>query len=293
MKLKALCLTATLCAVVPQALAQASDPVWNVAVSGSWSQVDSSDRDTSSASVALSRTLGQGNIGIALATSEGSDFLFNQAEVTDRSSLFASAWFVVPVGSADLDLGFTYGQEDFEGRIVPEDDRFESLSDAEAELASEVDSFAVYGALSWVFIAGNWDIIPSASIGWSQSEATTTAQLPDELSDIGRLEEEQSGGNASIGLGLGYVVNDQLYLFSDVAGLYAENGASISSRRSSRSGGLRANARQEPDEASWAELSIGASFYATDTLTLSVSGGSTFGRDEEEVFAGTSLSVGF
>lgn len=289
----AACLCAGFLATQPTALAQPNDPKWTVSASGSWSELETSDRDAVSASVSLTRTVGNGSIGGALATSNGSDALFDQAEVTDRNSIFASAWIVVPVGEANLDLSVSYGQEDFDGRLVLGSDRFDGLSDTEIDLASEVDSFVASAAVSRVFISGNWDIIPRASLGWSQSEATTTAAAIDGVGGLGLVSEEQSGTNATLGLGLGYVASDQLYLFSDLTGFYSENGASVSVGRASRSGGLRAANRQSPEEATWAEVSLGASIYASETLTLSLVGGTTAGRDSEEVFATTTLSVGF
>ena len=174
-----------------------------------------------------------------------------------------------------------------------ESERFEGLGGTDIDLASEVDSLAVAATLSRVFIVENWDIIPSATIGWSQSDASSTAEAISGLSAPAVLTEEQSGINAALGLGLGYVAHDKLYLFSDVSALYAENGASTGVGQASRLGGLRASSRQAPEEATWAQVSLGASFYATDTLTLSLSGGTTAGRNEEEVFATTTLSIGF
>jgi len=292
-KLKAFYLSAAICAALPQAVAQTGDPLWTVSTSGSWSQIDTSDRDAVSASVSLSRVVGDGSVGASLATSNGSDALFNGAEITDRSSLFASAWVYIPVGAVDLDLSASYGQEDFDGRLELESDRFDELDGTEIDLTSEVDSLSLAATLSRVFIVEYWDIIPSATLGWSQSEATSIALAPGDLARPAELVEEQSGMNAAIGLGLGYVAHDRLYLFSDVSGLYAENGASTGVSQASRLGGLRASQRQAPDEVTWAEVSLGASFYATDTVTLSVSGGTTAGRDEEEVFATTSLSISF
>lgn len=289
----AACLCAGCLATQPTALAEPNAPKWTMSASGSLSELETSDRDAVSASVSLSRTVGNGSIGGALATSNGSDALFDQAEVTDRSSIFASAWIVVPVGPANLDLSVSYGQEDFDGRLVLDSNRFEVLSGAEIDLASEVDSFTTSAAISRVFISGDWDIIPRASLGWSQSEATTTAAAIDGVSGLGVVSEEQSGTNAALGLGLGYVASDQLYLFSDLTGFYAENGASVSVGPASRFGGLRASNRQSPEEATWAEVSFGASIYASDKLTLSLVGGTTAGRDSEEVFATTTLSLGF
>lgn len=293
MKLKALYLSAALCAAIPQAVAQTSDPLWTVSTSGSWSQIDSSDRDAVSASISLSRVVGEGSVGVSLATSNGSDALFNGTETTDRSSLFASAWVYVPVGVADLDLSVSYGQEDFDGRLELESDLLDGLDAAEIDLTSEVDSLSLAATLSQVFIVEDWDIIPSATLGWSQSEASSTAVALDGFAAPAALTEEQSGVNAAISLGFGYVAHDRLYLFSDVAALYAENGASTSVGQASRLGGLRASSRQAPDEVTWAEVSLGASVYATETVTLSLSGGTTAGRDEEEVFATTSLSISF
>lgn len=293
MKLKAFYLSAAICAALPQAVAQTGDPLWTVSTSGSWSQIDTSDRDAVSASVSLSRVVGDGSVGASLATSNGSDALFNGAEITDRSSLFASAWVYIPVGAVDLDLSASYGQEDFDGRLELESDRFDELDGTEIDLTSEVDSVSLAATLSRVFIVEYWDIIPSATLGWSQSEATSIALAPGDLARPAELVEEQSGMNAAIGLGLGYVAHDRLYLFSDLSALYAENGASTGVSEASRLGGLRASQRQAADEVTWAEVSLGASFYATDTVTLSLSGGTTAGRDEEEVFATTSLSISF
>ncbi|MEM7767795.1 MAG: hypothetical protein AAF253_09945 [Pseudomonadota bacterium] len=237
--------------------------------------------------------VGEGSVGVSLATSNGSDALFNGTEITDRSSLFASAWVYVPVGVAGLDLSVSYGQEDFDGRLELESDRFDGLDAAEIDLTSEVDSLSAAATLSRVFIVEDWDIIPSATLGWSQSEATSTAETTGDFARPAVLREEQSGVNAAIGLGLGYVAHDQLYLFSDVSALYAENGASTGVSQASRLGGLRASQRQAAEEVTSAEVSLGASFYATDTVTLSLSGGTTAGRDDEEVFATTSLSISF
>lgn len=293
MKLKALYLSAAICAALPQAVAQTGDPLWTVGTSGSWSQIDTSDRDAVSASVSLSRVVGEGSVGASLATSNGSDALFNGAEITDRSSLFASAWVYVPVGVADLDLSVSYGQEDFDGRLELESDRFDALDGNGIDLTSEVDSLSLAATLSRVFIVEYWDIIPSATLGWSQSEATSIAVAQGDLARPAELVEEQSGMNAALGLGLGYVAHDRLYLFSDVSALYAENGASTGVSEVSRLGGLRASQRQAPEEVTWAEVSLGASFYASDKVTLSLSGGTTAGRDEEEVFATTSVSISF
>ncbi len=287
MKFEIVCFMATFVVSTPGAFAQASDPVWTFSTSGSWAQTDTSDRDNVTGSISLSRLVGEGRVGLDLATSDGSDALFDQAEIVDRSSLFASAWLMFPAGPVDLDLGFTLGREDFEGRVPLE------RADAEVNLNSEVDIYAVSAAISKVLVQGYWDIIPNASLGWSQSEAASTAEIVEALADLAVLSETQEGATASLGLGLGYVAHDQLYLFSDLSGYYAENGASVSVGQASRTGGLRASSRQTPDEANWAEVSLGASVYATDTLTLSLSGGSTLGRDEEEVFASTSLSVSF
>lgn len=293
MKLKAFSLSAALCAALPQAVAQTSDPLWTVSTSGSWSQIDSSDRDAVSASISLSRVVGEGSAGVSLATSDGSDALFNGAEITDRSSLFASAWVYFPVGVADLDFSVSYGQEDFDGRLELESDRFDGLDATEIDLTSEVDSLSAAATLSRVFIVEDWDIIPSATLGWSQSDASSTAVALERLAAPAVLTEEQSGLNGAIGLGLGYVAHDRLYLFSDVSALYAENGASTGVSEASRLGGLRASQRQAAEEVTWAEASLGARFDATDTVTLGLSGGTTAGRDEEEVFATTSLSISF
>ncbi len=300
MKFNTLFLSVTLCLACPSAFARESDPLWTLSASGSWSDIDTADRDIASGSVSLSRQVGDLSIGGALASSSGSDALFEQAEITDRSSTFLSAWVVIPVAEASLDLSVTYGAEDFKGRLLVENGRFQVIDESEQvigeseiDLASEVDSLSVAAALSRTFLVGNWDIIPNASLGWSQSEATSTPTSIGGQLDLGELSETQEGATASLGVGLGYLVSDQLYVFSDVVGLYAENGASSGVRPGGRSGGLRASGRQSTDEATWTELSIGASLYVTDTLTLSLSGGTTAGRDAEEVFATTTLSVSF
>jgi hypothetical protein len=286
-------LSVTLCLACPGAFARESDPLWTLSASGSWSDIDTADRDIASGSVSLSRQVGDLSIGGALASSSGSDALFEQGEITDRSSTLLSAWVVIPVAEASLDLSVTYGAEDFKGRLLVENGRFQVTDESEIDLASEVDSLSVAAALSRTFLIGNWDIIPNASLGWSQSEATSTSTSIGGQLDLGELSETQEGATASLGVGLGYLVSDQLYVFSDVVGLYAENGASSGVQPGGRSGGLRASGRQSTDEATWTELSIGASLYVTDTLTLSLSGGTTAGRDAEEVFATTTLSVSF
>ena len=292
-KIKVAILMAASCIVSSEAAAETSDPLWTVSASASWSEIDAADRDALSGSLSLSRFVGKGSVGVALATSNGSDALFEQSEITERTSFFASAWIVFPVGAADMDLSVSYGQEDFDGRLALDSLRFENLDNAEVDLASEVDSFAIAAAVSRTYIAGDWDFIPRASLGWSRSEATSTAAAIDGPVRPAVLNEEQSGATATAGLGIGYVAHDRIYLFSDVSGLFAENGAATSVGQASRVGGLRASTRQDPDEAIWSEVSLGATFFATDTVTLGLAGGGTAGRDQEEVFATTTLSVGF
>lgn len=286
-------LMAASCILSSQATAQTGERLWTFSTSTSWSKIDETDRDAVSGSLSLSRLIGDASAGVSLATSNGSDALFDETEVTDRSSIFASTWVVIPVGSASLDLSLSYGQDDFDGRVVLESGRFEGLDGTEVDLLSEVDSISVAASISKVFIVENWDLIPNASVGWSQSDATTTAQAPGVAGTRRVLSEAQSGLTASTGLGVGYVANDRLYLFTDLAAQYAENGASVSAGQTSRMDGLRATARQEPGDAAWADISAGASFYATDALTFSLSGGKTVGRDDEEIFATASFSIGF
>jgi len=286
-------LTLASCLVSTEAGAETDGPVWTLSATGSWSEIDSSDRDAVSGSFSLSHLVGEGSIGASITTSNGSDVLFETAEVTDRSSVYGSVWVVFPLGAAFVDLTVSYGQEDYDGQVVLEDSRFEALNGSTVDLVSEVDSLAVSATRSRTFISGDWDIIPNASLGWSQSEATTTAAALDEAFNPTALGEEQNGLTATAGLGGGYVASEQLYLFADLVGLYAENGASTGIVSTSRLDFARASSRQDTDEAAWAEVSIGASLFATDTVTLSVVGGMTVGRDQEEVFASTTLSFAF
>ena len=273
--------------------AETPEPLWTLSTSGSWSEISSADRDAVSVSVSISRQIGDASIGASVGTSNGSDALFDETEITDRSSVFGSIWTSFPVGAAYVDLSLSLGQDDYDGDLVIEESRFDALNGSGVSLISEVDTVSVAAAVSRIYYSGDWDLIPNASLGWSKSESTTTAASLTEVIAPISLAEEQSGMTASAGLGIGYVVNDRLYLYTDLVGLYAENGASTGTRSSSRNGDLRSSARQDADEALWAEVSLGASLYATDRLTLSFSGGTTTGRDSEEVFATSSLSVSF
>lgn len=286
-------LTLASCLVATGAGAETDGPAWTLSASGSWSEIDSSDRDAVSGTLSLSRLVGEGSIGASVTTSNGSDVLFETAEVTDRSSVYGSAWVSFPVGAAFVDLTVSYGQEDYDGQVVLEDSRFETLNGSTADLVSEVDSLAVSAAVSRTFVSGDWDIIPNASLGWSQSEASTTATALDEALNPTALAEEQNGLTGTLGLGGGYVASERFYLFADIVGLYAENGASTGIVSTTRVNGARVSSRQDTDEAAWAEVSIGASLFATDTVTLTVLGGTTSGRDQEEVFAATTLSLAF
>ena len=273
--------------------AETTDPLWTLSTSGSWSEISSSDRDAVSASVSLSRQFGNASVGASIGTSNGSDALFDETEITDRSSVFGSVWTSFPIGAAYVDLSISLGQDDYDGDVFIEESRFDELNDSGVSLVSEVDTISVAAAVSRIYFAGDWDLIPNASLGWSESDSTTTAaSLTDALSPIS-LTEKQSGMTAAVGLGIGYVANDRLYLYSDLVGLYAENGASTGTISASRNGDLRSSARQDADEALWTEATLGVSLYATDRLTLSLSGGTTAGRDTEEVFASSSLSVSF
>ena len=293
MKLLSVCPLLAAFAFAMPASADTPEPLWTLSTSGSWFEISSSDRDAVSVSVSLSRTVGEGAVGASLGTSNGSDALFDETEITDRSSVFGSIWASVPVGAAYVDLSVSLSQDDYDGDVFIEDSRFDYLNGSGVSLVSDVDTVSVAAAVSRVYYSGDWDIIPNASVGWSQSDSTTSAtSLADAVAPIA-IKEEQSGVMASAGLGIGYVANDRLYLYSDLVGLYAENGAATGTVSSSRTGNLRSNSRQDADESLWAEVSFGASLYATDTVTLSLSGGTTAGRDDEEVFASSSLSVNF
>lgn len=281
------------CLSFASANAQTDTPDWTLSTSGSWSEIDSSDRDAVSLSVSLSRQIGDNTMGGSIGTSNGSDALFDQVEVTDRSSVFGSVWFAFPVGEAYVDLSASFGRDDYNGQVIIEESRFGLLEGSGVNLSSEVDSFAVSAAISRTFVSSDWDIIPNASLGWSQSESTIATTAVDESLAPTAVSEEQAGLTGSAGMGVGYVATDAVYMFADILGLYTENGASTGITSASRNGGLRASSRQELDEAAWAELSLGASIYATETVTVSFVGGTTTGRDEEEIFATTSISVGF
>ncbi|MEO0956745.1 MAG: hypothetical protein AAFU81_12940 [Pseudomonadota bacterium] len=273
--------------------AETTEPLWTLSTSGSWSEISSSDRDAVSVSISLSQQIGEGSLGASIGTSNGSDALFENTEITDRSSVFGSVWAAIPVGAAYVDLSVSVGQDEYDGELVIEDTRFDYLNGAGVTLVSEVDTFAIAAAVSRVYYSGDWDLVPNASLGWSQSDSTSTAaSLVDDIAPIA-VGEEQSGMTASAGLGIGYIANDWLYLYSDLVGLYAENGASTGSISASRNDGLRSSSRQGAEESLWAEVRLGASLYATDAVTLSLSGGTTAGRDTEEVFASSSLSVSF
>lgn len=293
MKLLSTNIALAVCVSLMSANAQTGTQDWTLSTSGSWSEIDRSDRDAVSLSVSLSRDIGDKTIGGSIGTSNGSDALFDQAEITDRSSVFGSIWFAFPVNEAYVDLSASYGQDDYDGQLIIEESRFGLLEGAGVNLSSDVDSFAIAAAISRTFISGDWDFIPNASLGWSQSESTTTtAALDESLAPIA-VSEEQSGLTGSAGMGVGYVATDTVYVFADIVGLYTENGASTGITSMSRNGGLRASSRQDLDEAAWAELSLGASLNATQSVSVSLVGGTTAGRDEEEIFATTSISVGF
>lgn len=293
MKLLSVRLTLAAFAFAMPASAETSEPQWTLSTSGSWSEISSSDRDAVSVSVSLSRQVGEGSLGASIGTSNGSDALFDETEITDRSSVFGSLWATFPVGAAYVDLSVSLGQDDYDGDLVITQSRFTELNGGGVSLVSDVDTISVAMAVSRTYYTGNWDLIPNASLGWSQSDATTSAaSLADVIAPIA-VNEEQSGMTASAGLGLGYVANDRFYLFSDLVGLYAENGASTGTISGSRNGSLRSSSRQDADESLWAEAIFGVSLYATDAVTLSLSGGTTTGRDSEEVFASSSLSVSF
>lgn len=288
-----LSLTIAVSSLACQAKAAADDPVWTLSASGSWSELERSDRDTVSTSFSLSRRVGEASVGASLGTSNGSDALFVATEITDRSSVFGALFVTFPVGPSDASLTVSYGQEDYDGAVIVSGARFDVVNGSAVDLTSKVDSFAVNAAVSRLFTAGNWDIIPNAGLGWSRSDATTTATVNDAPVVPRSVIEEQSGLTATIGLGGGYVISERLYLFSDIVGLYAENGAASGIAATSRMGDFRATSRQDTDEAIWAEISFGASLNATDTVTLGLVGGTTSGRDDEEVFATTTLSIGF
>ena len=273
--------------------AETGEPKWTLSTSGSWSEINSSDRDAVSISASLARQIGPLNIGASVATSNGSDALFDQSEVTDRSSIFGSVWIAFPIGASNLDLSVTYGEDDYDGVLDSAGSRFPSLQSSTATITSEVDNFSVAAALSRTFISGDWDIIPNTSMSWSGSKSTTIVTVSDETLQPLALNEEQKGLTGTVGLGIGYVAHDQIYIFADGVGLYTENGASNGSSSVSRFSGLRANARQDAGESIWTEVSVGASLSATDTITLSFTGGTTAGREDDEVFASTSLSVAF
>ena len=293
MKTFSICSTVSLLALAMPAAAETTDADWTFSTSGSWSEISDSDRDAVSVSVSLSRQVGDSSVGVSLGTSNGSDALFEETEITDRSSVFASIWTTIPVGAAYLDLSASIGQDDYDGDVVIEGTRFETLNGSGVGLTSEVDSLSISAALSRSYFIDDWDLIPSASLGWSRSEATTSAAAISEALVPVSLSEEETGMIGSVGLGVGYILNEHLYLFSDLTGLYAENGASTGVSSTSRQNGLRSSARQDTDEAIWTELSLGASVYATETVTVSLSGGTTAGRDTEEVFASYSISVSF
>ncbi|MEL6828790.1 MAG: hypothetical protein AAFO63_01505 [Pseudomonadota bacterium] len=293
MKLKILTFSACLMVSILPASADSEAPVWSLSASGSWSEVADADQDATSASVSLSRQVGDGSIGVSLAGSGGSGSPFDTFETTDQSNAFGSVWVYWPVGLVDLSVGVTLGQETFDGRAEIQDTRFGAFDGATAELESDVDSLSFDASVSRTFFRGQWDIIPSASLGWSQSETQTKASTIGNVADSISVENEETGWTATLGIGVGYLLGERTYLFSDLVGVYAENGASSGIATPSRLGGLRTTSRQEAASVNWADISGGASFDLTDAVTLSVSGGTTVGRDEEEIFATTSLSLGF
>lgn len=293
MKPKYTLLALSFCAPFFAASADESDRKWTVSTNVSWSQISMSDRDAISGSVSLSRQIGDVSVGGSIGTSNGSDALFDGQTVTDRSSVFGSAFVSWSTDFATLNLNASYGSEEFEGRLILDDGRYEILNGAEVDLVSDVDSVSVNAGISKTLILGDWDVIPRAGFGWSQSASTNTVTAIDGLTGSEFLDEDQTGLSGTIGIGIGYVATERVYLFSDITGLYTENGASNGFASASRQGGLRASGRQDPEESAWAELSLGASFTATDRITLSLTGGTTAGRDDEEVFVSSSLSFGF
>lgn len=293
MKLKLIVLTASLAVLVSPAHPNPDETLWTLSASGSWSDVGDVDEDATSASLSLSRRLGEGSVGVSLAGAGGSDSPFDAFQATDQSSVFSSVWVYWPVDLVDLSLGVTFGKETFEGRAEIQDTRFGALNGATADLESDIDSLSFDGSVSRAFVVGEWDIIPSASLGWSLSETQTKASTLGNAADSINVENEETGWTGTLGLGVGYIVTEQAYMFADFVGLYAENGAASGTISASRLGGLRSTSRQDAGAVSWADISAGASFSLSDTLTLSISGGTTAGRDEEEVFATTSLSIGF
>ena len=163
--------------------AETTDPLWTLSTSGSWSEISSSDRDAVSASVSLSRQFGNASVGASIGTSNGSDALFDETEITDRSSVFGSVWTSFPIGAAYVDLSISLGQDDYDGDVFIEESRFDELNDSGVSLVSEVDTISVAAAVSRIYFAGDWDLIPNASLGWSESDSTTTAaSLTDALS---------------------------------------------------------------------------------------------------------------
>lgn len=293
MKLKLIVLTASLAVLVSPAYANPDETLWTLSASGSWSEVSDFDQDATSASLSLSRRLGEGSVGVSLAGAGGSDRPVDAFEATDQSSVFGSAWIYWPVGLVDLSAGITLGRETFDGRAEVQDSRFGVLDGVTADLDSDVDSLSLDASVSRTLVVGQWDFIPSASLGWSQSETQSRASTIGNGADSIDVENKETGWTGTLGMGAGYIVGERTYLFADLVGIYAENGASSGTTTASRRGGLRATSRQEADAVSWADVSAGVSFDLTDAVALSVSAGTTAGRDEEEIFATTSLSLGF
>ena len=286
-------LPTSLVLVLTPAHAAPDEPIWTASISGSWSDIAGSEEDAQSTSLSLSRQTGRASIGGSISSSAGTDSPLETIETLDQSSVFASTWISWPIGDVDMTVSTMLGRETFDGQIDLEDERFDALNGATADISSDVDSFSVNVSASRTFIAGEWDILPSFGIGWSQSETETSATSLSDLSDSLKLLDEENGWSGFLGIGTGYVASDRIYLFADLFGLYAENGASSSTWSSSRFGDLRTSSRQDAEAVSWAELSLGTSLNLTDRLSLSIIGGSTAGREDEEVFVTSALAVNF
>lgn len=284
-----LLLPLALAAAIDGAAAQgAPSPDWTLGLTGGWSapRDTGSDDTLLSLTVWLERQIGQAFVGGSITIFEGDDAVPETVSDVDRSSVSGSIWVAAPVGPAEVDLTVIYGRERFDG-VFTSDGPFGSMLDLEAD----TDIWSVAGGVSTVFRSGDVRFIPRASLRYDSSQ--TDAGAIAGIGPIAQFDENQDGLTGSLGLRTSWAVRDRLSLSLNATGLAAENGAASAFAFSGRNGPGRPTVRQDETAAQWAELSGGVSIFPTERSSLSISGGTTLGRDIDEVFVSVGISRSF
>jgi hypothetical protein len=262
---------------------------WSVTATVSGAQPEEGDGVLGSGQLSIERRYGDYLLGASLAGSSGEALAPELDVTTDQSGLFGSIWWGGALGDYDVLLSLGYGEQKLEGETTASQPP--ALSGLVIGVDGETQSSSIALSLARSF-GEDVVVTPRIRVSYDRTETQLTATAADPVGASITVGEETSGVTGAVGVDVSGAAGEHVRLLGGAAYL-ATDEAAAQGFWVGRSGGARPATRQQEGAAQWGEAYLGLALTPIASTEISLTAGSTIGREQDEAFGSLAVAWSF